>query len=321
MNGFKYYLHYVGKGDGEKSWRCIDKTCRSVLKTYGENDQIDDAKSIFNHNHELSRSAAWKLIPAPVRMDGVYLKGESTSADAVKGSTQVPSVEECRDAIRKKVSELKQRDYYQTGFSPPLTSSNGEDSGEEAGENDVTTSEGNVTDGVEDDKDDDSSGVSESENSENSFGKPVFVLERPNVSPTSHLKNVKTTAVVADDYDVVEERIDDKKSSRQYLKSQRGSKKRSVSNECSKPKSDLPDKSPRSKRAKLQNSHVEPEQTVSPVLPANTKYERVAVFWDDPNELVQRLLVLVEARNRGRPNLENEIYSIECLLREGGWIK
>lgn len=44
------------------------------------------------------------------------------------------------------------------------------------------------------------------------------------------------------------------------------------------------------------------------------------VYWDDPNELVDRLQLLIAERTAGNPSHENEIQSIIEELREGGYI-
>lgn len=47
---------------------------------------------------------------------------------------------------------------------------------------------------------------------------------------------------------------------------------------------------------------------------------RTFVYWDDPNELVERLALLAASRDAGHTGLEREILSIEEELREGGYI-
>lgn len=44
------------------------------------------------------------------------------------------------------------------------------------------------------------------------------------------------------------------------------------------------------------------------------------VYWDDPNELVERLQLLIAERSAGNHNHENEIHSIIEELREAGYI-
>lgn len=44
-------------------------------------------------------------------------------------------------------------------------------------------------------------------------------------------------------------------------------------------------------------------------------------YWDDPNELVERLHLLMSSRDAGNSGLGNEIYAIEEELREGGYIE
>ena len=44
------------------------------------------------------------------------------------------------------------------------------------------------------------------------------------------------------------------------------------------------------------------------------------VYWNDPNELVDRLQLLIAERSAGNQNHENEIHSIIEELREGGYI-
>ena len=43
-------------------------------------------------------------------------------------------------------------------------------------------------------------------------------------------------------------------------------------------------------------------------------------YWDDPNELVERLFLLHASRNAGNNNVDNEILNIEEELREAGYI-
>lgn len=49
--------------------------------------------------------------------------------------------------------------------------------------------------------------------------------------------------------------------------------------------------------------------------------KRTYVYWDDPNELVERLALLVASKEAGNTGLEREILSIEEELREGGYIR
>lgn len=44
------------------------------------------------------------------------------------------------------------------------------------------------------------------------------------------------------------------------------------------------------------------------------------VYWDDANELVERLQLLIAERSAGNYNHENEIHSIIEELREAGYI-
>ena len=44
------------------------------------------------------------------------------------------------------------------------------------------------------------------------------------------------------------------------------------------------------------------------------------IFWDDPNQLVQRLYLLYLSKQAGNSNVSNEIISIEQELRQGGYI-
>ncbi len=44
------------------------------------------------------------------------------------------------------------------------------------------------------------------------------------------------------------------------------------------------------------------------------------VYWDDPNELVDRLRLLISERSAGNYNHENEIHSLIEELREGNYI-
>lgn len=48
----------------------------------------------------------------------------------------------------------------------------------------------------------------------------------------------------------------------------------------------------------------------------NTDY----IYWDDPNELVDRLKLLIASRDAGNTGLDNEIISIIEELREGGYL-
>ena len=45
------------------------------------------------------------------------------------------------------------------------------------------------------------------------------------------------------------------------------------------------------------------------------------MYWDDPNELVERLYLLLAAKSAGHTNLDNEIIEIESELREGHFIQ
>lgn len=44
------------------------------------------------------------------------------------------------------------------------------------------------------------------------------------------------------------------------------------------------------------------------------------IYWDDPNELVERLMLLIASRDAGHSGHDNEILSILEELREGGYI-
>ena len=44
------------------------------------------------------------------------------------------------------------------------------------------------------------------------------------------------------------------------------------------------------------------------------------VYWDDPNELVERLRLLIAEKSDGNPSLVNEINSKIEELREGGFL-
>ena len=44
------------------------------------------------------------------------------------------------------------------------------------------------------------------------------------------------------------------------------------------------------------------------------------VYWDDLNELVERLRLLIAEQSAGSPSHVNEIHSIIEELREGGYI-
>ena len=44
------------------------------------------------------------------------------------------------------------------------------------------------------------------------------------------------------------------------------------------------------------------------------------VYWDDPNELVERLRLLIAEQSASNPSYVNEIHSIIEELREGGYI-
>lgn len=45
------------------------------------------------------------------------------------------------------------------------------------------------------------------------------------------------------------------------------------------------------------------------------------VYWDDPNELVERLILLIASKDAGHSNHDNEILSITEELREAGYIE
>lgn len=44
------------------------------------------------------------------------------------------------------------------------------------------------------------------------------------------------------------------------------------------------------------------------------------MYWDDPNELVDRLRLLHASQQAGNNNVNNEIISIESELQEAGYI-
>lgn len=58
-------------------------------------------------------------------------------------------------------------------------------------------------------------------------------------------------------------------------------------------------------------------------LPVLKKYKRNTdyIYWDDPNELIDRLKLLVASKNAGNTNHDNEIISIIEELQEAGIIK
>lgn len=58
-------------------------------------------------------------------------------------------------------------------------------------------------------------------------------------------------------------------------------------------------------------------------LPILKKYKRDTdlVYWDNPNELIDRLKILVASRDAGNTNHDNEIISIIEVLKEAGIIK
>lgn len=58
-------------------------------------------------------------------------------------------------------------------------------------------------------------------------------------------------------------------------------------------------------------------------LPSLKKYKKNTelVYWDDPNELVERLKLLIASKTAGNTNLDNEILSIIEELKEAGIIK
>lgn len=57
-------------------------------------------------------------------------------------------------------------------------------------------------------------------------------------------------------------------------------------------------------------------------IPKNKKYKNNTdyVFWDDPNELIERLKLLIASQNAGNTNHDNEILSIIEELQEAGII-
>ena len=66
-----------------------------------------------------------------------------------------------------------------------------------------------------------------------------------------------------------------------------------------------------------------PQQTTGKGLfESNMKYmeDTTYEFWNDPNELVERLRLLISERNAGNNNHQNEIYSILEELSESGFI-
>lgn len=58
-------------------------------------------------------------------------------------------------------------------------------------------------------------------------------------------------------------------------------------------------------------------------LPKFKKYKKNTdyIFWDDPNELIERLKLLIASKNAGNTNHDNEIISIIEELQEAGIIK
>lgn len=53
----------------------------------------------------------------------------------------------------------------------------------------------------------------------------------------------------------------------------------------------------------------------------NIKKNTELVYWDDPNELVDRLKLLIASKTAGNTNLDNEILSIIEELKEAGVIQ
>lgn len=64
-------------------------------------------------------------------------------------------------------------------------------------------------------------------------------------------------------------------------------------------------------------------QKIGGNLPELKKYKRNTdyVYWDDPNELIDRLKLLIASKNAGNTNHDNEIVSIIEELKEAGIIK
>lgn len=46
----------------------------------------------------------------------------------------------------------------------------------------------------------------------------------------------------------------------------------------------------------------------------------IILYWDDPNELVERLKLLIASKDAGNTGLDNEIISVVEELRESGII-
>lgn len=61
-------------------------------------------------------------------------------------------------------------------------------------------------------------------------------------------------------------------------------------------------------------------QKTKVIKPTNGRYKCQYVYWDDVNELVERLYLLSMSQRAGNTSLENEIINIEAELREGGYI-
>ena len=56
------------------------------------------------------------------------------------------------------------------------------------------------------------------------------------------------------------------------------------------------------------------------VIKDEDEVKNLYTYWDDPNELVDRLCLLHASRKAGNNNLSNEILNIESELREAGYI-
>lgn len=68
---------------------------------------------------------------------------------------------------------------------------------------------------------------------------------------------------------------------------------------------------------------IESDKKQGGYLPVLKKYKRNTdyIYWDDPNELIDRLKLLIASKNAGNTNHDNEIISIIEELREAGIIK
>ena len=73
-------------------------------------------------------------------------------------------------------------------------------------------------------------------------------------------------------------------------------------------------------KSKKKTKRTTPVEGSGLYVPHNASAERVFVYWDDPNELVERLALLVASKDAGHTAHDREILSLVEELREAGYI-